>query len=175
MFKVLPGTRYELFHMIRSHRHRHVGPAPLADLSARAARTDIIIIRQVNVKHQFALYRLKRPWLHREVVLARSKRGGEGRECKPARVGGVSRLLMVPIVPMVTMVTMVRWHGQHPGNAPSNNKSMPLGLQNSVSRNSENRTRCYGADLLPYRLALYTSKILKLHQGRVMNETNKVS
>ena len=53
----------------RSHRHCHVGPAPLADFSARAARTDVIVIRQVDVEHQFALYRLKRPWLHREVVL----------------------------------------------------------------------------------------------------------
>lgn len=60
---------YQVFHMLRSHRHCHVGPAPLADLSARAARTDVIVIRQVDVEHQFAFYRLKRPWLHCEVVL----------------------------------------------------------------------------------------------------------
>ena len=62
-----------------THRHGHVGPASVADLGARAARPDVVVVRQVDIEHQLSLHRLKCARLDREVVLWRGTAGDRGR------------------------------------------------------------------------------------------------
>lgn len=59
---------------VPTHRHSHVGPTSVADLSTRAACTYVIVIRQIDIEYQLSLHRLKRTRFDREVVLG----GGRG-------------------------------------------------------------------------------------------------
>ena len=69
-----------------AHRHGHVGPASVADLSARATRPDVVIVRQVDIEHQLSLHRLKRARLDGEVVLCNE--GSISHKGVDSRAGG---------------------------------------------------------------------------------------
>lgn len=63
----------ESFSSSRTHGHGHVDPTPLADFRPRAACTDIIVVRQVDIKHQLSFHWLESPRFNREVVLQQQK------------------------------------------------------------------------------------------------------
>lgn len=60
-----------------THRHGHVGPAPVADFRTGAARSHVVVICQVDIENQLPLYRLERARLDREMVLGTDEVSGE--------------------------------------------------------------------------------------------------
>lgn len=64
----------ETFSFCRTHGHSHVDPTPLADFRPRAARADIIIVRQVDIEHQLSFHWLESSRFNRKVVLQQQQK-----------------------------------------------------------------------------------------------------